>query len=404
MAIGSVQSAKLYARSALLGLARKTSLPNAPVLANVAQVQFQGNSAKPIYKAVTGFLFKPLIQLITYVSIHPNFGLTWIPNRFLHLFPYRLWQKVLPDLKNVDFLAADQTQLKGYWLPAKRKDEASQKTVVLAHGFFSNAGSMVSLAQKLRQQGHNVFMFDFRGHGRSAGKTSIGFHEGKDLYGAVRFLKENYPEHAKDLTVLGHSMGASSILLAPKSLLQSQADYLALHINRMILDAPYAKLNLGKNPFITRTYQAPFLNPQNAFLNRLVSPVRNLIQSFGDQFAAHLNTYSKDVLKLPQSFDELRPAEAFKGSALAQKPVLLLHGTKDGRTSFSQAEEIYRVVSQNQADRFHFKPLEGADHINNHWAPLPGKLFSQWRSHYKTVLRGDEAFYLNTVNQHLQRN
>ena len=337
---------------------------------------------------------------MVYFSLHPRAGLKWIPNCFLQFFPHRLWSKVLPDLKEVNFKSGDGVQLKGYWLPAAKQTENRSRTVALGHGFYNNASTMIPMAQALSAKGYNVFMFDFRGHGKSSGRpVSIGFYESKDWLGVTRYLKENQPQAAKDITLLGHSMGASSLLLMPKCLEKKDVDYMVQNVNRLILDSPYGQLNLHENPFVTQTHSIPWLNPQNSVLKGLLKPIRSLMQVVGADFADAMNVYATKQLKMPTNFDGVFPAEVFKESPLVSKPVFLTHGTVDKRTPFSQAENIKQVIAANEASRVTFKPLERIDHIGNDWKPLPGRLFAK---QYKSVLRGngsEQIQYIKDVDR-----
>lgn len=109
--------------------------------------------------------------------------------------------------EEVSFPAADGLALRGWWIPAA----GAERAVIFLHG---QAGSMdpdVQYVPALHAAGLSVLMFDFRAHGRSAGRvTTIGYLERQDVLGAVAFLRE------KGLTrvgLLGFSMGARVALL-----------------------------------------------------------------------------------------------------------------------------------------------------------------------------------------------
>src|SRR4051812_24782690 len=105
-----------------------------------------------------GFFARQLMNLIL--------ALVTTPNRLLSTFPHHISLRerirLVPGLKTVQLKSIDNVSLKGYWLPVK---PPSSSTVILLHGFSSNAGSMAPLAQKLYKGGHSVFMLDFRSHG-----------------------------------------------------------------------------------------------------------------------------------------------------------------------------------------------------------------------------------------------
>jgi pimeloyl-ACP methyl ester carboxylesterase len=110
--------------------------------------------------------------------------------------------------EEVHFRSRDQVNLVGWWIPA----ENAIGTIVMCHG---QEGSMDGDTQQmvpLHDAGFNVFMFDFRAHGRSEGDcVSMGMYEKEDLLGALDFLAEH--KHIDRVGVLGFSMGAAVALI-----------------------------------------------------------------------------------------------------------------------------------------------------------------------------------------------
>jgi dipeptidyl aminopeptidase/acylaminoacyl peptidase len=84
--------------------------------------------------------------------------------------------------------------------------------VIICSGQNGSMDKDVPQAIPLHTAGFNVFMFDFRAHGRSEGRlVTIGTLEQLDLLGAVDYAAENGSER---VGVLGFSMGAGVALLA----------------------------------------------------------------------------------------------------------------------------------------------------------------------------------------------
>ena len=81
---------------------------------------------------------------------------------------------------------------------------------VLAHGFTLSwqHGAVWKVASRLREAG-GVVSFDFRGHGRSGGLSTVGDREIKDLDVAVRYARELGYQR---IAAVGFSMGASVVL------------------------------------------------------------------------------------------------------------------------------------------------------------------------------------------------
>ena len=83
--------------------------------------------------------------------------------------------------------------------------------VVVAHGFTLNwrRPNVWRIANRLNGYGAAVIVFDFRGHGRSGGLSTMGDREIKDLDVAVAWARQlGY----KRVAALGFSMGASVVL------------------------------------------------------------------------------------------------------------------------------------------------------------------------------------------------
>lgn len=136
----------------------------------------------------------------------------------------------------VELAATDGVVVRGWFLPASpgtggadeaaaaagsasAADAVSPHTIIFAHGFRSNrlerGVPALELARSLVGAGYNVLMFDFRNHGESDGNvTTLGYHEVKDIYGAVRWLRETRPDQAQRIGVIGFSMGAVTSILA----------------------------------------------------------------------------------------------------------------------------------------------------------------------------------------------
>lgn len=114
------------------------------------------------------------------------------------------------------FPSRDGLTLHGWFIPARGvtafslEDEdwatGSKGTVVFGHGRFGSKDSDLKYVPWLREAGYNCFLFDFRGHGRSEGDyTSFGYHERKDLLGAIDLLES---KGIPRVGVLGFSLGA----------------------------------------------------------------------------------------------------------------------------------------------------------------------------------------------------
>ena len=114
------------------------------------------------------------------------------------------------------FPSRDGLTLHGWFIPAVAVTSYSEEcsdwstgskgTIVFGHGRFGSKDPDLKYVPWLRGAGYNCFLFDFRGHGRSEGDyTSFGYHERKDLLGAIDLLES---KGIPRVGVLGFSLGA----------------------------------------------------------------------------------------------------------------------------------------------------------------------------------------------------
>ncbi|MCJ7465199.1 MAG: alpha/beta hydrolase [Maribacter sp.] len=112
--------------------------------------------------------------------------------------------KILPhqidylQLAKYELLPISQHEIQTYRWPG------NNDSVLLVHGWESNAFRWRNLIEKLQSKGYDVIAFDAPGHGYSSGKTLY-----LPLYQEIlQFLIEKY----KPVTLIGHSVGGMTIL------------------------------------------------------------------------------------------------------------------------------------------------------------------------------------------------
>jgi fermentation-respiration switch protein FrsA (DUF1100 family) len=128
--------------------------------------------------------------------------------------------------EDVAFTTADGYRLRGWFMPAPKGPSA--RTVIICHGLNVNRAFFLGVCRIADGLNANTFMFDFRGHGDSDGRTvSLGGHEGLDVVAAVDYLRQHRPAQCKELIGLGISMGAAA-LIHGSSQLEKPLDFLIL--------------------------------------------------------------------------------------------------------------------------------------------------------------------------------
>lgn len=74
--------------------------------------------------------------------------------------------------EDVTFTASDGVRLNGWFFPANTNSPRSSLVLLICHGNGGNISHRLDLYDLLLQTGVNVFAFDYRGYGRSAGRPN----------------------------------------------------------------------------------------------------------------------------------------------------------------------------------------------------------------------------------------
>lgn len=144
-----------------------------------------------IYAALTAFIYFRQSSLIYF----PN-----MPGRALTATPLQAGMRY----EDVEFVAEDGVGLHGWFVPAAD----SKASLLFFHGNAGNISHRLESIAIFNALGLDVFIFDYRGYGRSQGKTSeAGTY--LDAEAAWRYLTETRGVAADDIVVFGRSLGSS---------------------------------------------------------------------------------------------------------------------------------------------------------------------------------------------------
>ncbi len=109
----------------------------------------------------------------------------------------------------VRFASTDGTPLTGWFIPATTNPALG--TVVHFHGNAQNMTAHYGFVSWLPQNGFNLFVFDYRGYGVSAGSPSrTGVYE--DAVAAVRYIKTRPDIDQGKIILFGQSLGGALVL------------------------------------------------------------------------------------------------------------------------------------------------------------------------------------------------
>jgi hypothetical protein len=149
----------------------------------------------------------PAIGLILVIAArHQGNRLFYWPNNVTYSDPV---SRHVP-VEDVWFAASDGTRLHGWFIPAS---SPASGTVLYYHGNARNLTDHYEYVSWLPKAGYNLFLFDYRGFGQSAGHPD---REGLalDSIAALRYIQTRPDVDKKSLVVLGQSLGGACALAA----------------------------------------------------------------------------------------------------------------------------------------------------------------------------------------------
>lgn len=146
---------------------------------------------------------KPLLTLALMLILSGCSELLFYPESGLPLTP----DKAHLQYRDVMLTAADGTQLRGWWLPAK-EGVAVKGTVLHLHGNGGNMSWHLGGSWWLPEQGYQVLLLDYRGYGLSQGEPSLPAIY-QDIDAAFDWLNKAPEVQGKPVVVLGQSIGGA---------------------------------------------------------------------------------------------------------------------------------------------------------------------------------------------------
>lgn len=215
--------------------------------------------------------------------------------------------------EEVFFRSRDGTQLGGWFLPAVGE---AKGTVIHFHGNAQNMSAHFGFVDWLPVQGFNLFVFDYRGYGTSAGKASReGVHE--DSLAALDYIAARPGIDHDRILVLGQSLGGANAIAAVGSRPHPG-------IRAVVIESAFSSYRE-----IVRDKIASI-----PLLSLLRTPLSFLL--LGDR-------YSPDSVV----------------ANIAPTPLLIIHGTADGVVPYSHGTRLFELAREPKQ----FWTIEGGGHI-----------------------------------------
>jgi hypothetical protein len=187
------------------------------------------------------------------------------PHKAIHQTPRDLGL----NFEDVYFTARDGVRLNGWFIPYP----TAQTTLLWFHG---NAGNISHRAQNIKllhdKVKINIFIFDYRGYGRSEGEIS---EQGTYIDGAaaIDFLRRQYNVQPKQLVLFGRSLGA-----AVAAEMATRVESLAL-----ILESPFVSVPEMARAVFALIPLGPFLSTQYNNLEKVRRIKSPLLVLHGDR-------------------------------------------------------------------------------------------------------------------------
>ena len=221
--------------------------------------------------------------------------------------------------EEVVFLSRDGTELSGWFIPAVGE---AQGTILHLHGNAENMTSHFGFVNWLPAAGFNLFVFDYRGYGKSAGSPNrAGVYE--DSCSALAYLRSRDDIDSGRLLVLGQSLGGALALVVV-------GDGGQQGVRAVVAESSFysyrsiVRDSIGKMPL----------------LSFFKIPLAQVLIS-----------------------DELSPADYV--SRIAPIPLLLIHGTEDEIIPFRHAELLLERAGEPKT----LWRIEGGNHTPAFAAP-----------------------------------
>jgi len=230
-------------------------------------------------------------------------------------------------------------------------------TIVILHGWGSNAEEMLPLALPFHRAGINVLLIDARNHGRSDRDSFSSLPKfAEDTEKALEWLKRTHPASSRNIALLGHSLGAGAVLLAASR----RED-----INAVISISAFAHPEWMMRRYLKQLHLPAFLIP----------PILRYVEWV-----------------IGYRYQEIAPIHTL---CRIHSPVLLVHGEEDRTVPIEDALAIERKCRHRNVQLLR---VEGADHesvekINEHVEPCRTRVRSGRWNHRKRrgQIRGDAA-------------
>jgi fermentation-respiration switch protein FrsA (DUF1100 family) len=174
-------------------------------------------------------------------------------------------QRLSPE--EVHFASSDGVDLYGWYF----RRPAARGTILVCHGNVENISTHVKLDLWLVEAGYSLFIFDYRGYGRSGGRPDVkGIH--LDAEAALETLITRLPHPGNDrIIVIGKSLGG-----AIATHLVATSPYKG-RVKALVLDSVFSDYRtIAREKIADSIIGWPFQYPLSFLVNDDYSPLKNI--------------------------------------------------------------------------------------------------------------------------------
>jgi uncharacterized protein len=124
-------------------------------------------------------------------------------------------ERTVPDLGVAfeDLTIRSGEQDLAAWLLQPPRAQPFEPLVLMAHGWGASYSTLLALAEPMVNAGHDILLFDVRGHGRNEPVPYVTIrHFRDDLMAVARYAAKRFPD--RQLVLVGHSLGGAAGVIA----------------------------------------------------------------------------------------------------------------------------------------------------------------------------------------------
>ncbi len=219
-------------------------------------------------------------------------------------FAFTPWEVRVPH-ERVEFTAQDGVVLRGWWFPCADTDHV----IIGCTGHRGSKSELLGIGSALWRAHNNVLLFDFRGCGDSdPAPLSLAHKELPDARAAIDFAQHRMP--GARIGLIGYSMGAAIAILVAAG-------------------DPSVRVVVADSSFTSIHDVIAF-----AYSRYRLLPVRPIV----------LLTDLINRWRHGYPFGAVRPIDVI--GRIAPRPLLIIHGGKDGVTPVANAHRLYAAAGE----------------------------------------------------------